>query len=507
MKPLARQYITNVYTSWLVLAGRMVLSLILVPFLTRLMGAETYGVWVILFQVVGYFSLLDLGLGSAVVRFVSRHLEPPDDATISRILNTANLMYLGLGLLAFLAAWLFSHWLDSVFDIDKTLAAQAADALTVLGVYLMLRFWLLPFGGSLEAFQRTDLDRRLGFGEDLIRAALLLAVLYLNGTLVHLALVVFGVNLLRQVAGIFMTHRIFRGLRLSLADADRETAIELAKYSRISLGITLCWVVLLNTDGPLLGALVSTAAAGIYRAGAQLVHQLRLVLHGIGGPLIPAVSQLSSDSDPDRIRLIYLRGLRYLSWLTFALCATAALYANDFVALWLPPEFEPAGTVLIILAVGGAFSLPQTIGEAVLFGVSKHSWLLRFLMVEAAMTVVAAVFLIRAYGLIGMAVAAMAVQIGLYLLLYPAVIHRALSIRPSATLRELLLPGVGAALLMVAVGSVVRLLVASDTWTGLIVNVAVALAVGGIVGWRWILSAEDRARLISTAKGQWANEA
>jgi O-antigen/teichoic acid export membrane protein len=470
----------------------MALSLVVVPLLTRLMGTDTYGVWVILFQLVGYFSLLDLGLGSAVVRFVSRHLEPRDDAAINRVLNTSNLLYVGLGILALLAAWLFSSGVDTFFNLNEELADQAAAALIVLGGYLMVRFWLLPFGGSLEAFQRTDIDRWLGFSEDLVRAALLVTALYLGGNLLHLAVIVFGVSLIRQLTGVLLTRRVFPALSLNPGRVDRDTARELLRYSRISLGITLCWVVLLNTDGPLLGAMVSAGAAGVYRAGAQVVHQLRLVLHGIGGPLIPAVSQLSAQSDPSQIRTIYLKGLRYLSWLTFAVCAGMVVYAHDFVALWLPPDFGEAATVLMLLAVGAAFSLPQTIGEAVLFGVSKHSWLLRFLAVEAVARVILAVLLVQQYGLTGMAVAATATQVVLYVVLYPIIIRRALGVPLLATLRGLLFPGLPAAVVVGATATILRLMIPSDSWPGLAGNVVIVGLIAVGVGWKWVVSAKDR---------------
>lgn len=492
MRQLAQQYVTNVYTSWLVMTARMALSLVVVPLLTRLMGTDTYGVWVILFQLVGYFSLLDLGLGSAVVRFVSRHLEPRDDAAINRVLNTSNLLYVGLGILALLAAWLFSSGVDTFFNLNEELADQAAAALIVLGGYLMVRFWLLPFGGSLEAFQRTDIDRWLGFSEDLVRAALLVTALHLGGNLLHLAVIVFGVSLIRQLTGVLLTRRVFPALSLNPGRADRDTARELLRYSRISLGITLCWVVLLNTDGPLLGAMVSAGAAGVYRAGAQVVHQLRLVLHGIGGPLIPAVSQLSAQSDPSQIRTIYLKGLRYLSWLTFAVCAGMVVYAHDFVALWLPPDFGEAATVLMLLAVGAAFSLPQTIGEAVLFGVSKHSWLLRFLAVEAVARVILAVLLVQQYGLTGMAVAATATQVVLYVVLYPIIIRRALGVPLLATLRGLLFPGLPAAVVVGATAAILRLMIPSDSWPGLAGNVVIVGLIAVGVGWKWVVSAKDR---------------
>ncbi len=496
MRPLAKQYVTNVYTSWLVMAGRLALTFVMVPLLTRLMGAPVYGVWVILFQVVSYFSLLDLGLGSAVVRFVSKHLGQDDAPAVNRILNTANVIFFGLGLVAMLVVWGFSGLLDQLFDFSqRDLHVQARDALVILGGYLMVSFWLLPFGGSLEAFQRTDLDRWLGLIEDIVRAGALVAALYLGGTLQHLAAIVFGVNLLRQLTGVLLTRRIFPALHFDPGQANRHSARELLSYSRVSLSITLCWVVLLNTDGPLLGAMVSTAAGGIYRAGAQVVQQLRLALHGIGGPLIPAISQLSTESDPDRIRAIYLEGLRYLAWLAFAVCTGIVVYADDFVMLWLPADFAAAGTVLILLAIGGAFSLPQTIGEAVLFGISKHSWLLRFLAVEAVAKVVLAVLLVREYGLTGMAIAAMATQVVLYVILYPVIIRRALGVPPFASLRTLLLPGMSAAALVALTGLTLRLVIPCDTWSGLIANVLIVSVFALVVGWKWAVSAEDRERL------------
>ena len=54
------------------MAVGMVIPFFLTPIVVRTLGATAYGVWILAVSTVAYLNLLDLGLRSAVIRFVSK---------------------------------------------------------------------------------------------------------------------------------------------------------------------------------------------------------------------------------------------------------------------------------------------------------------------------------------------------------------------------------------------------------------------------------------------------
>jgi len=268
----------------------------------------------------------------------------------------------------------------------------------------------------------------------------------------------------------------------------------LFNYSRITFGITAAWLIIFNTDTVLLGLLSSATLAGVYAPGAQLMLHLRNAVNVVATPLTAAVSQLEAEGNWEAIQRLYLRGLRYTSYLSFFMAVGVILYARPFVALWLEPEFAEAAEVMRILAVAGAFFIPQIIGNAVLFAIDKHGLLLRVLVLEAALKIILSFILIKPYGLIGMAIAAAAPQLLLYVSIYPVMLARALKISTVTIMLTSLRSGLMAMFVTLPVVVIVRQLLPPTNWPWFFANLAIVF-VPAMIGAYFILESPDRARV------------
>lgn len=497
MALLQRQLSRNIWTSWVGYAFRIGISFLFVPYITSVLGGARYGVWVIVFQTINYFVLLDFGLEKALLRFVSKHLGQADMPGINRILNTTFQLYLIVGTVIIVSVWLTSTFLFGFFQFDNPeLMAEGKTALLIIGFYMGLRFYLMPFAGSLGGFQRFDISNLLHMLEDLVRAGLMVFLLANGYGLVPLALAILGMSLIRQVAALIWLRRLHPEIKLDLKLADPATRRELFDYSKITLGITLAWLVIFNTDAVLLGLLVSSSAAGVYAPGAQLMLYLRNAVNVIASPLTAAVSHMEATGDTESIRRLYLKGLRYTSYLSFFMAVGVILYARPFVQLWLDPEFGEAAEVMRLLAVSSAFFVPQIIGNAILFGIDKHALLLRVLIGEAALKIVLSIFLIPSYGLIGMAYAAAIPQLLLYTSLYPILIGRALKIAPAEILLTSIRSGMMAMLVALPIAVVVRTVVPPVSWGSFALNVVAVSLPTMLAAW-FVLTPEDRVKVKS----------
>ena len=51
----------------------MVVAFFLTPFIVRVLGDSIYGFWVLLMSILGYASILEMGVQPAVVKLVGQH--------------------------------------------------------------------------------------------------------------------------------------------------------------------------------------------------------------------------------------------------------------------------------------------------------------------------------------------------------------------------------------------------------------------------------------------------
>src|SRR2546428_7928646 len=74
MQPVARHTLYNILGQALPLA----VGLVAIPILTRSLGDTRLGLLALMWAIIGYFSLLDLGLGRATTKFVAEALALQD---------------------------------------------------------------------------------------------------------------------------------------------------------------------------------------------------------------------------------------------------------------------------------------------------------------------------------------------------------------------------------------------------------------------------------------------
>lgn len=491
------QLIKNVFSSWFAYGVRLVISFFFIPFITGVLGDTRYGIWVIIFQTINYLSLLDIGFEKALVRYLSKFLGHKNYQDINRVISTAAVIYLIIGTLAIITVWLVANYFFGYFKInDPELLAEGRAALIIIGFYLGFRFYLFPMGGTLGAFQRYDLANFLNIIEELLKTLVMVWLLYNGYGLIALALVIFISTVLKLSAGAIWLKRLHPAVTFKPGLADRATAHTLFTYSKISFGITIAWIIIFNTDVVLLGLLSSSAAAGIYAPGAQLMLYLRHIINAIGIPLTPAVSQLESTTPLAKIGDIYLKSVKYISYLSFFIAVGTIIYARSFVGLWLEPEFAQAARVMIILAAGSAFFLPQIIGNYILFGIEKHKYLLYVLICEAVIKIVLSFILIQRYGLVGMALAAVIPQILLYITIYPYFMARVLKLPLARIMINSLSPGILALVISIPAGLLTKYLIPVSGWGTFFINISVVTAIVALPGW-FVIDAEDRRMLVN----------
>lgn len=327
-------------------------GLLALPWLIRAIGLERFSLLSLVWVLVGYAGVLDLGIGRAAIRTVAAHLARDDRARADDSAHAAIVLLAALGLLlgALLAAG--GGWLvDRLVQLPPGLHAETGPALLLLAASVPFVMLANGYGGLLNAHRR--------FAEfNAIRVAL--------GTLAYLAplaVAVAGWPQLPAVVGVVLAVRIVEaavpawvvarrcGFRLRAALPGAEAARELLQLGG--------WMAVTNVVGPLLtyldrllvGALVPLRTVAHYATPYDLASRALLLPMALVAALFPLAAAVRPGS-PEADALL-ARALRALYLVMVPLCFVLVALARPGLELWLGTEFaEEGGVVLQILAVG-----------------------------------------------------------------------------------------------------------------------------------------------------------
>ena len=91
----------NVSTRYLAIIAETMLGLVMLPFNLTHLGTAEYGLWVLLGSITVHFSVLDLGYGGALVKFMAQYRAHRNARAINEIASTLFVVFSIVGLVAY----------------------------------------------------------------------------------------------------------------------------------------------------------------------------------------------------------------------------------------------------------------------------------------------------------------------------------------------------------------------------------------------------------------------
>jgi O-antigen/teichoic acid export membrane protein len=398
----------------------LLVSLLLPPFLVHRMSTAEYSAWVLILQMSAYVGLLDLGLQTAVGKFIAEFSAVDDRATSTRVLSTS------FGILSVAAvvgaagiailAWRVPQLLH---QMPVGLIKSVREGLLAVGLSVS---FALPFGAFLATF--TGLQEyffpTIVATLSRILSALTLVVLLLNhGTLVQLALVMAAFNVASALTG-FLGWRKYVKKRVdfSIAFFDRTTALRLIKYGSV-LSLWAVATLLVSGLDILIVGHYDYKNTGFYAVASSVTNFMLLVIGSIFGPVLPAVSSLQAGSTPGQIGDVLTRVTRYCT-LLLCLSGMPLLFgAYPLLALWVGHNYAARSAMYLEVLVLGNVVRQLTYPYALVVVATGRQHLATIAAItEAAVNVAVSLALVHRIGALGVAVGTFAgafVSLGMHL--------------------------------------------------------------------------------------------
>ena len=332
----------------------MVVAIVTIPIIIRGMGVERFGVLSLVWVVVGYFSLFDLGIGRALIKFVSDKLGTSEEHRIPSIVRTSLLLMFLLGVVGALVVLAFSPWLvHRVLKIPQALQTETLRGFYLLAVCIPIVTVTAGLRGILEALQRFRIANVIKIPLSIFSFVAPLLVLPFS----HSLFPVIGVLVLGRLIGCGV--HVWACLE-ALPEFRRKQSIEgtlvipLLRYGS--------WITVNNVLGPLLcyvdrfliGILLSVSALAYYTAPVDMVLRLTVIPVSVVGVLFPAFA-MSLNQDPARAALLLSRGMKYVFLVVFPVVLIIVTFASEGLRLWLGPTFSQNGASVLRWVATGAF--------------------------------------------------------------------------------------------------------------------------------------------------------
>lgn len=487
-RPFRRRILLNTAWTGAGTVWAMVVTIVALPITLKGLGSEVFGLWVLLSTfsaMTGWFSLADLGVGTATTRDVAARVALDDHEGASRVITSALTLFVGMGLIFGLAFALIGPWvLPRLFDTAPDLVDDLRFAIIVYAVQVVVDQASNSCQASLDGLQRADLSRLSdGVRRTLVAAAVAVTAV-VGGGLPAVALASLGASVIGTVVVALVLHRVRRTWWRSRPGTAHMRA--LLAYGRTVAVLRPIGVIHRQMDRLVVGAILGPSAVALVEIATQIQNGAEAVLSSSSYAVMPAASWVRARDDHASLRELLLRGTKYTCLVTLPVVVGAMLLAGPIVDVWVGPDNqEAAGLAVLALAYTGLTCGVQ-VASSLLIGVGRAGTVLKAAAAAIAINLVGSIVLVHVVGIAGAFIATLLGS----LVLVPALAFagsREVGLGTGRFFRAALLPlalpvlslAVVVGLVVLApLGNVVTLLVAVPLGVVVYLPLVVRLAVG-----------------------------
>ena len=172
-----KNFYRNVTTSYLQLGVNVVYSLVSVPLILHWLSKSEFGLWALLVQLMSYIALVDLGMNSALARFLVDHKDQRGEGGYGALVKASVLVSVAQGLIVLAVVTLGSPLLAAMMKIPAEYQKTFVDLMRIQGLIAAFTFCMNPLGIMLYAHQRMDIANRVSIFSMVVSLGLLLLFL------------------------------------------------------------------------------------------------------------------------------------------------------------------------------------------------------------------------------------------------------------------------------------------------------------------------------------------
>jgi O-antigen/teichoic acid export membrane protein len=411
--------------NWFGTIANMAVALFLSPFIIHRLGNVAYGIWVLAIGVVAYLGLLDLGMQSAVLRFVSKGHTQNDHQGASEALSAALWVRLQISALILLLSVGLAAVFPLIFNVPAELAGDARKAILLTGVKMAITMSIGVVAGVLSALNRYDLQNYLSMVQTAVRVIGVVAVLRTGHGIVAIAVCELIAVLIYNALLVWVAHRLYPQLQILLSKPKRETLRRIWTYSSYAFLTTVAVQLIYQTDYIVVGKCVSVAAVTYYAIGYSLCSYTSQAINSMGATFVPAASTYEAAGDTNSLLMLYKNGTRATLAVSLPILITLMVRGRSFIGLWMGPQYsQSSGTVLIILSSAFLFVFANRTAQAIAFGVEKHKMGAIWAIGEGVVNLTLSIILGRRYGIYGVAIGTMVPSLVVNIILWPGYISK-----------------------------------------------------------------------------------
>lgn len=397
----------GIIISYINILLQTLINFVYVPILLYYIGKNEYGLYQLIGSFIAYFSIMDFGLTSAVVRFYTKYKALNDKVNMENVLAISSRCYAVITVILFIIGYICYLFMDDIFYNSMTLSeiSSAKDIFILLLLNIVVTISTMIFRAIINAHEKFLFLKGIETIQLVLQPILVIVILQEYPYAFSVALVQTVLNIFLSISRCVYCFRILN-VRIKYHYWDKTLFKEFRKLALSIFAVTLIDQVFFKTNQIILGIISGTSVVAVY-AIASLIYMNYMALSlAISGVYLPYVTEMISRKDS--IKIISNLFINIGRWQYFLLAAISSgffIFGKVFIDFWAGKGFEDAYYITLLIIVPFTIDLTQNIGLSILQAQNKYDFRAKVYFCMGIFNLCLAIPLAKMYGGIGCAFA------------------------------------------------------------------------------------------------------
>jgi O-antigen/teichoic acid export membrane protein len=393
----------------------MLVALLYTPIMIRLLGQSEYGLYSLIGSIAAYFSIMDMGLGNAIVRYTARNRVVGDKSAEAKLNGMFFILYSVIGLLTLFIGLILLSKIDAMFGSSLSLIElkKAKIMIIILIINFALSFPLSIFGSIMQAYERFIVIKLLAIIRTVITPLVTLPLLYLGYGSVTMVVITTTINIISLLYSVFYSFK-YLNVSFYFGGIDFKLLKEILGYSFfVFLGVIVDQIYW-NTDQFILGIVAGTIPVAVYAIAMQFIRIYMQFSTSISSMFLPRVTMMVANKATNLELTEIMTKYGRLQFIVMGYILSGfILFGHPFINIWAGVNYGNAYYIVLLIMIPLAIPLIQNVGISILYAKNLQGFRSIILIFIAILNIIISLPLARNYGGIGAALAtAISLMIG-----------------------------------------------------------------------------------------------
>lgn len=364
----------NILFSGIVKIGSISISLVMVPLTINYVNPTSYGIWLTLSSIIGWFSFFDVGFGHGLRNRLAECLAKNNLNLAKRYISTT---YAILTIIIFIMLVLFygiNQFLDwsYLLNAPSYMAAELNRTISIVFMFFCLQFLLKLLGTVFTANQDPSYNSLFDFLGSLIS----LGVIYMltkttEGSLIHLS---YAISISPVIVLLIGSYYFYQGKYKEISPSFNQIDFSLVgNLSTLGLKffiIQISSIVVYSTNNIIISHLFGPEEVTPYNIAFKLFSIITMAFTIISTPFWTAFTDAYIQNDLDWINRV-LKKLKQFWFLSIIASIFLLFLSPTIIQLWIGEQIKVSFLLLLTVGLYGIAVIWHNIFAIFLNGISK----------------------------------------------------------------------------------------------------------------------------------------